>query len=194
MDHWVLNFDFDLGKKTWLFESWLLLGWLSWPQSVFGIRAVFYAPSASFPFRFPAALLCHLRRSDPRTLRGQLRKSRGPDHEAHEVQLCGATVVAPMIQALLRQLNWCGRRWHLFLFFDEKIWTNFIFTVVTQYARWQIFRAIFVCGYEKESRYYQPRWMVVEVEVEVKVEVEVEVEVVLLSSLSLSLFSSFLSL
>ena len=35
--------------------------------------------------RFPAALLWHLRRDgDPRSLRGQLRKSRGPDHEAHE--------------------------------------------------------------------------------------------------------------
>lgn len=51
---------------------------------------------------FPAALLCHLRRSDPRTLRGQLRKSRGPDHEAHEVPEIGGLTEVEIAEVLNR--------------------------------------------------------------------------------------------
>lgn len=52
---------------------------------------------------FPAALLWHLRRDgDPRSLRGQLRKSRGPDHEAHEVPEIGGLTEVEIAEVLNR--------------------------------------------------------------------------------------------
>eukprot|EP00913_Durusdinium_trenchii_P017647 g16586.t1 len=51
---------------------------------------------------FPAALMCHLRQSDARSLRSQLRKSRGPDHEAHEVPEIGGLTEVEIAEVLNR--------------------------------------------------------------------------------------------